>query len=60
MLVLERKEDERLTLTVHGITIEICVCQIREHAVRIGVEAPREVRITRSELPPWSKPDAAV
>lgn len=47
MLVLTRKEGERITID-GGITIT--VVQIHNGKVRVGLEAPPEVHIIRSEL----------
>ena len=47
MLVLTRKQGEQITID-HGITIT--VGQIRGKTVRIGIDAPRDLRIARSEI----------
>ena len=47
MLVLSRKEGEQLVIDEN---IVITVNRIVGHRVSIGIEAPPEVRITRSEL----------
>ncbi len=44
MLVLSRRRNERLRV---GNNIIITVCEIRDGSVRIGIEAPREVDVTR-------------
>ena len=49
MLVLSRKIDEQIQI---GPNITITLVQIRGGSVRIGIEAPRDVRVLRSELPP--------
>jgi carbon storage regulator len=49
MLTLSRKEKERIVLS-NGVTIE--VKEIRGSIVRIGVEAPPDVKILREELVP--------
>jgi len=47
MLVLTRKE----TQTIHiGDDIVICIVQSGASSVKIGIEAPRNVRIVRGEL----------
>jgi carbon storage regulator CsrA len=47
MLVLTRKHQEQLFI---GDDITITVVRIQGNVVRIGVEAPREVRVRRGEL----------
>ena len=49
MLVLSRKTDE--SIVIDG-RIEVTVVQIEGGRVRLGITAPREVAIRRSELPP--------
>ena len=48
MLILTRKPGERLILGNGDIVIE--VTEIRGGKVKIGIEAPRDVPILRSEL----------
>ena len=47
MLVLSRKNQERIIIDDN---IVITVVEIREGKVRLGIEAPKEVRIMRTEL----------
>ena len=47
MLVLSRKTDERIQI---GPDICITVLGIKGGRVRLGVEAPRNVRISRDDL----------
>ena len=47
MLVLTRKAGEAVRI---GDNIEIVVVEILGNAIRLGIEAPREVRVLRSEL----------
>lgn len=47
MLVLSRKVNEEILI---GDTIRLRVMRTRKNDVRIGIEAPDEVRIVRSEL----------
>jgi carbon storage regulator CsrA len=48
MLVLERKTDEKIIITCGKETITILVTQVRDRkSVKIGIEAPKEFRITR-------------
>ena len=47
MLVLSRKANEQILI---GDDIKITLVRIRGGSVRIGIDAPREVRVVRSEL----------
>lgn len=47
MLVLSRKEKESILI---GDEIEIVVLSIRDHRVRLGIVAPKELEIVRNEL----------
>jgi carbon storage regulator len=47
MLVLTRKKDE--TIIIDG-DIKIKVLEVRGKSVRIGIEAPKEIKIVREEL----------
>lgn len=47
MLVLQRKAQERVLI---GDNIVITVMDIRRGAVRIGIEAPKDLRIAREEV----------
>ena len=47
MLVLSRKEGERLSI---GNDITIVVSKVYGNRVTIGIEAPKHVKIVRSEL----------
>lgn len=47
MLVLSRRVGEVLTI---GENIKITVTRIKGDKVRIGIEAPKEVRVLRGEL----------
>lgn len=49
MLVLSRKTDE--SILIDG-RIEVTVVQVEGGRVRLGITAPREISIRRSELPP--------
>lgn len=50
MLVLTRKLNEEITIGHLGITVK--VVDVRGGRVRLGVEAPPEIRIERAECLP--------
>lgn len=54
MLVLSRKRGERILI---GDDIEIVVNWIKGDKVSLGIEAPRDVNIRRSEVPFQERPD---
>ena len=47
MLVLSRKKKQSIRI---GEDIEITVLEVRADRVRLGIAAPREVRVMRAEL----------
>lgn len=49
MLVLTRKLMESIDI---GDNVKVTILRVKGQQVRIGIEAPRETRIRRSELPP--------
>ncbi|MEM9368019.1 MAG: carbon storage regulator [Planctomycetota bacterium] len=49
MLVLTRKPDEKILI---GDDIQITIVKVRGNQVRIGINAPDEVRVMRGELEP--------
>jgi carbon storage regulator CsrA len=49
MLVLSRKVGEKIVL---GDNVTIVINRIAGHRVSIGIEAPRDMRVLRSELGP--------
>ena len=48
MLVLTRKHKEQIQI---GDAITVTVLRVKGKSVRIGIEAPQDVRIVRTELP---------
>lgn len=46
MLVLSRKTDERIKIG----DIEVVVLEIQGNKVRLGINAPREISVVRTEL----------
>jgi carbon storage regulator CsrA len=49
MLVLTRKVNQQIRL---GDNITVTILRVQGNSIRIGVEAPREVRVIRGELEP--------
>ncbi len=47
MLILSRKVDERIII---GDRIELSVVEIRGDQVKIGISAPRDVKVYRQEV----------
>lgn len=47
MLVLSRKSDESIVI---GGSVKVRIISVRGNTVRLGIEAPKEVSILRSEL----------
>ena len=47
MLVLSRKKDEKIII---GDSITIMVVEVRGDKVRLGIDAPKEVTVHRSEV----------
>jgi carbon storage regulator len=49
MLVLSRKQNERIRV---GDSVVVTVVRVSGDKVRIGIEAPPDVRVLRDELEP--------
>ena len=47
MLVLTRKMQERIQI---GSNITITILRVKGNTVRVGIDAPREIRVVRGEL----------
>ena len=47
MLILSRKTNQKIRV---GDSIEITVIEVRGDQVKIGVEAPRSVKVFREEI----------
>ncbi|MDA0591335.1 MAG: carbon storage regulator CsrA [Planctomycetota bacterium] len=47
MLVLSRKKDEKIVI---GDNVSIMIVEIRGDKVRLGIDAPREITVHRSEV----------
>jgi len=54
MLVLSRKAGQRIAISENVV---ISVLQIQGNRVQIGIEAPAEMVIRRSELSAWDGPN---
>jgi carbon storage regulator len=50
MLVLSRHPGETIQITGNGIDIKLMLVEIRGDKARIGIEAPRDITIMRSEI----------
>jgi carbon storage regulator CsrA len=48
MLVLSRKQQEQIKI---GDQITVTIVRVKGNTVRVGIEAPRDVRVIRAELP---------
>ena len=48
MLVLTRKETEKILFPTLGVTVELL--RIRGNKARIGIEAPTEIPVVRQEV----------
>ena len=59
MLVLSRKRGESVLAEVAGIPVWFTVVDIRGDKVRIGIEAPHDVKILREEVSGLSRPAPA-
>ncbi|MCA9195486.1 MAG: carbon storage regulator [Planctomycetales bacterium] len=57
MLVLSRKVGEKLVI---GEKITVEVVRIKGNRITLGISAPLEVSILRSELPQWPKDHSKV
>ncbi len=55
MLVLSRKLQEQIVIP--GLNIRITVLSVGVNRVQLGIEAPREIQVTRPEI---SRPDKDV
>jgi carbon storage regulator len=50
MLVLSRKKDESIVITLGLQTVEIRVLKTEGNKVRLGIEAPEDIAIHRDEV----------
>jgi carbon storage regulator CsrA len=56
MLVLTRKFQQQIKI---GDQITVTILRVKGQTVRVGIEAPRDVRVVRGELPPVGEKVAA-
>lgn len=49
-LVLTKKPDQWIVMTIDGVEIRLKVIKIEGSQVKVGIEAPLEVKILRAEL----------
>jgi carbon storage regulator len=57
MLVLTRKTEQKIQI---GDQITITILQVKGQAVKVGIQAPKDVRVLRSEVKAFDNPaDAA-
>lgn len=52
MLVITRRMHEKIMITIPGRTepIVVTLCGQRENKVRIGIDAPPDIRVWREEI----------
>ncbi len=50
MLVFSRKCRESFLLDVGGLRARILIAEVRGQSVQVGIEAPPEIKVLRSEL----------
>ena len=58
MLVLSRRESEKVLFPELGVTLEIV--RIKGNVVRVGIDAPRSIRVIRGELQDLKNSSGAV
>ncbi len=47
MLVLSRKPNQKIQI---GSEITVTIVKVRGNVIRLGIEAPRDIRVVRAEL----------
>ena len=57
MLVLSRRESQRIQL---GDSIVLTIVRVNGDRVRVGIEAPADIRVRRGELEPHDGPAGEV
>ena len=56
MLVLSRKSQQTIRI---GDAITVTILNVKGNTVRVGIDAPRDIRVVRGELPVFSDPEPA-
>lgn len=57
MLVLSRKQQQQIKI---GDQITVTIVKVKGNTVRVGIEAPRDVRVIRAELPKEGSPTESI
>lgn len=57
MLVLSRKAGQKLQI---GDNITVTVLEVHGRVMRLGIEAPSDVRVLRGELEDWQRSEKKV
>ena len=52
MLVLHRKQGQKILVNVYGQIVEVIVAEIGRGGVRIAIEAAKDIAIYREEVAP--------
>lgn len=55
MLVLTRKQQEKIQI---GDDVVITILKVKGNSIRVGIEAPKDVRVVRGELPKSETPQS--
>lgn len=50
MLVLSRKEGERVIMRTGSDVVEVCIVELRGDKVRLGINAPKHIAVHREEV----------
>lgn len=58
MLVLTRRRNEVVDITIGDVTVSVTVADIRGDRVRLGFDAPRNVLVNRREVLEQIREDA--
>jgi carbon storage regulator len=48
MLILTRKLNEKIL--INGKQIVVMVTEVRDHSIKLGIQAPKEIPILRKEI----------